>query len=181
MWRTDELHAGLRLNEYAESARRFVWNELADWYLEAVKARLADAGRRPRGRARGARARVRQRAPPAAPDRAVRDGSALAAPARASEGRAADSRGLAETRQRATNRAASKEFELVRETVLAVRQIRGDNAVAPGKSIEVMVRPASGDGLSALFDRERRHDRPSHAVRGDRRGDTRPAARRHMR
>src|SRR6476646_4312169 len=31
---------GLRLNEYAEAARRFVWNELADWYLESVKARL---------------------------------------------------------------------------------------------------------------------------------------------
>ncbi len=43
-WTDDERAAGLRLNEYAETARRFVWNELADWYLEASKARLATAG-----------------------------------------------------------------------------------------------------------------------------------------
>jgi len=35
---------GLRLNEYAEVARRFVWNELADWYVESVKQRLSVAG-----------------------------------------------------------------------------------------------------------------------------------------
>ena len=43
-WRAEELSAGLRLNEYAETARRFVWNELADWYLEAIKTRLATPG-----------------------------------------------------------------------------------------------------------------------------------------
>jgi len=43
-WLSDELTAGLRLNEYAETARRFVWNELADWYLEAIKTRLATPG-----------------------------------------------------------------------------------------------------------------------------------------
>jgi valyl-tRNA synthetase len=44
MWRESERFAGLRLNEYAESARRFVWNELADWYLESVKGRLETPG-----------------------------------------------------------------------------------------------------------------------------------------
>jgi len=44
VWREDELNAGLRLNEYAETARRFVWNELADWYLEAIKTRLLTPG-----------------------------------------------------------------------------------------------------------------------------------------
>jgi valyl-tRNA synthetase len=43
-WKQSELHAGLRLNEYAETARRFVWNELADWYLESVKSRVATDG-----------------------------------------------------------------------------------------------------------------------------------------
>jgi len=43
-WRSEELTAGLRLNEYAETARRFVWNELADWYLEAIKPRLLTPG-----------------------------------------------------------------------------------------------------------------------------------------
>jgi valyl-tRNA synthetase len=44
VWLPEELAAGLRLNEYAETARRFVWNELADWYLEAIKTRLLTPG-----------------------------------------------------------------------------------------------------------------------------------------
>ncbi|MEO8562673.1 MAG: valine--tRNA ligase [bacterium] len=43
-WSDEELNSGLRLNEYAETARRFVWNELADWYLEAIKTRLLTPG-----------------------------------------------------------------------------------------------------------------------------------------
>ncbi len=39
-WTEAERGRGLRLSEYAEAARRFVWNELADWYLESVKPRL---------------------------------------------------------------------------------------------------------------------------------------------
>ena len=44
VWLEDEQTAGLRLNDYAETARRFVWNELADWYLEAIKTRLQTPG-----------------------------------------------------------------------------------------------------------------------------------------
>jgi valyl-tRNA synthetase len=44
VWLEEERGAGLRLNEYAETARRFVWNELADWYLEAIKTRLLTPG-----------------------------------------------------------------------------------------------------------------------------------------
>jgi valyl-tRNA synthetase len=43
-WPVTERQLGLRLDAYAESARRFVWNELADWYVEAVKARLTVSG-----------------------------------------------------------------------------------------------------------------------------------------
>jgi len=43
-WTDAERGRGLRLSEYAEAARRFVWNELADWYLESVKSRLAAEG-----------------------------------------------------------------------------------------------------------------------------------------
>ncbi|MBA3671689.1 MAG: valine--tRNA ligase [Gemmatimonadaceae bacterium] len=44
VWLEEERPIGLRLNEYAETARRFVWNELADWYLEASKTRLLTPG-----------------------------------------------------------------------------------------------------------------------------------------
>jgi valyl-tRNA synthetase len=44
VWLDEERSAGLRLNDFAETARRFVWNELADWYLEAIKTRLLTPG-----------------------------------------------------------------------------------------------------------------------------------------
>jgi len=43
-WTDAERGRGLRLSEYAEAARRFVWNELADWYLESIKPRLMQEG-----------------------------------------------------------------------------------------------------------------------------------------
>ena len=44
VWTDAERTAGMRLDAYADAARRFVWNELADWYLETVKPRLAAGG-----------------------------------------------------------------------------------------------------------------------------------------
>ncbi len=154
VWREDERYAGLRLNEHAESARRFVWNELADWYLESVKGRLDTAGD-DREVARAVLVHAFDRAlrllHPVVPfvteslwqrlpalDRTAGAFLAQASwPVRASLG-AAD---------------AAREFDLVRDVVLAVRQIRGDNAVPPGKSIEVLVR-ATGDGGGDLFEQE---------------------------
>ncbi len=43
-WPEQERQMGMRLDAYAEAARRFVWNELADWYVEALKPRLATPG-----------------------------------------------------------------------------------------------------------------------------------------
>jgi valyl-tRNA synthetase len=43
-WAENERNVGLRLDEYAEAARKFVWNELADWYVEACKQRLSVPG-----------------------------------------------------------------------------------------------------------------------------------------
>ncbi len=44
LWTDAERPRGLRLSEYAEAARRFVWNELADWFVEAAKPRLSSEG-----------------------------------------------------------------------------------------------------------------------------------------
>ncbi len=44
VWREEQKFSGLRLNEYTEAARGFAWSELADWYLEAVKSRVAGGG-----------------------------------------------------------------------------------------------------------------------------------------
>ena len=139
-WRDDERYAGLRLNEYAESARRFVWNELADWYLESVKGRLApEAEPNDREVARAVLLHVFDAAlrllHPIVPfiTEALwqklpgrKPGEFLIRAAWPRLGAAPeDGRG--------------KEFELVRDAVLAVRQIRGDYNVAPGKMLDVTI------------------------------------------
>jgi valyl-tRNA synthetase len=43
-WPEHQRQMGLRLDAHAEAARRFLWNDLADWYVEASKTRLAEAG-----------------------------------------------------------------------------------------------------------------------------------------
>jgi valyl-tRNA synthetase len=153
-WRENERYAGLRLNEYAESARRFVWNELADWYLESVKARL-DVPGADREVARAVLVHAFDNAlrllHPAVPfvTEALwqklpghRDGTFLARaewPARRGDG---------------TSEAA-QDFELVREAILAVRQSRADNGVAPGKPIDVLIRPATDHNrLRGVFESE---------------------------
>jgi valyl-tRNA synthetase len=154
VWRDNERYAGLRLNEYAEAARRFVWNELADWYLESLKARL-DAPGEDREVARAVLVH--------AFDSALRllhpivpfvteslwqrlpthvDGEFLA-------------RAAWPTRRGDTMSRGAADFELVRQAVLAVRQIRADNNVPPGKAVDVHVRPAAGDASArAVFERE---------------------------
>ena len=140
VWRVDERYAGLRLNEYAESARRFVWNELADWYLESVKGRLAaDAAPEDREVARSVLLHVFDRAlrllHPIVPF--ITEALWQKLPGRtAGEFLVRASWPRLVTREGAPR---GEDFELVREAVLAVRQIRSDYNVAPGKTLDVIV------------------------------------------
>jgi valyl-tRNA synthetase len=138
VWRDDERRAGMRLSDLAETARRFVWNELADWYLEAIKSRLsADGADREVARAvlvhvfdRALRLlhpvvpfiteSLWQRLPGRVP------GEYLVRASWPAAGSVADL-------------AASSEFDLVRETVGAIRQIRADYNLPPGKMIDAVV------------------------------------------
>jgi len=151
VWTDAERFAGLRLNEYAEAARRFVWNELADWYLESVKARLETPGA-DRDVARAVLVHAFDNAlrllHPAVPF--VTESLWQKLP-----GRGANEflvRAAWPKRRATAESTAAQEFELVREAVLAIRQIRGDNNVAPGKTIEVHVKPRAD--ARALFERE---------------------------
>jgi len=155
IWKDDERYAGLRLNEYAESARRFVWNELADWYLESVKGRLDTPG---------ADRDVARAVLVHAFDNALRllhpivpfvtetlwqrlpnhvDGEFLV-------------RATWPVARAAEPSTAASEFETIRQAVLAVRQIRGDNNVAPSRAIDVIVVPGTSDhgGPRALLEEE---------------------------
>jgi valyl-tRNA synthetase len=149
-WREDR-YSGLRLSEYAEVARRFVWNDVADWYLETTKGRIGAEGTD----SEVARAVLThafdyalrllhpimpfitetlwQRLPfPVATDRC--DFLAIAPWP------------LPHPVSRSETDSITR-FDLVREAVSAVRQIRSDYAIPPGKSIDVTVQPRANARL----------------------------------
>jgi valyl-tRNA synthetase len=156
VWKTDERYQGLKLNEYAEAARRFVWNELADWYLESLKGRMDTPGP-DREVARAVLVHCF--------DHALRLLHPIVPFITESLWQRLPSHQAGEFLVKATwpvvratqpSRAAT-EFETIREAVLAVRQIRGDNNVAPSKQIDVVVVPSSenaGGGTRALLESE---------------------------
>jgi valyl-tRNA synthetase len=153
VWTEAERYAGLRLNEYAEAARHFVWNELADWYLESLKGRL-DAPGADRDVARAVLVNAFDNAlrllHPVVPF--VTEALWQKLP-----GHKADEflvRAAWPSVRNITPSRGSQEFETVREAVLALRQIRGDNNVAPGKVIEVVIVTKPGAEVTALFDAE---------------------------
>lgn len=142
-WRAEERYAGLRLAEYAEAARRFIWNDVADWYLETTKGRIT-AGGNDSDVARAVLTHVFdhalrllhpimpfitetlwQRLPfPVAADRCEFLAIApwpIPHPSSANE------------------KDAMERFDLIRDAVSAVRQIRSDYAIAPGKSIDATI------------------------------------------
>jgi len=129
----------LRLNEAANAAYRFLWNDLADWYLEAIKPRLF--GEQPGGEV--ARAVVVQtfdvalrllhpvmpfvtetlwkRLPGRHPDATL-----VVAPWPRPDGRASDPRAMAE-------------FSAGQEVITAIRSIRSEYEVPPGQLVRVTV------------------------------------------
>jgi valyl-tRNA synthetase len=134
VWDSSELRAGLRLSEYTESARRFVWNELADWYLESTKGRLAAGGddgevaRAVLAHAFDSALRLLQPIVPFITDVLWRKLPI------ADENRG-DFIARARWPVRDDRFAAEPEFDLVREAINSVRQLRADYAIPPGDRI----------------------------------------------
>ncbi len=141
-WSEAERTAGLRLNEYTEAARAFVWNELADWYLESVKGgRLtsaeedADVARAVLVHAFDQALRLLQPIVPFVTETlwqrlpGVTEQDFLAA--------------APWPRQRDVPGETSA-FELVREIVTAARQLRGDYAIPPATTLPLAIVPAEG-------------------------------------
>ncbi|MDB4908172.1 MAG: Valyl-tRNA synthetase [Gemmatimonadetes bacterium] len=155
-WKKEERYAGMRLNEYAEGARRFVWNELADWYLESAKARLlaggddGDVARAVLVHAFDGALRLLHPAIPFVTEKLWQllpghvGGTYLASAtwptAPASEGH---------------------EFDLVISAVNALRKIRSEYNVAPGKVIEGTIVPRRGAVQGRVLD--------AHAILGEER------------
>ena len=152
-WTDAERVSGMRLNDLAETARRFVWTELADWYLEAIKGRLATPGP-DRDAARAVLVHVF--------DRALRllhpivpfitetlwqrlpghaDGTLL-------------TRAEWPVRAGAADAGSVAAFEQVRAAVVAIRQVRSDNAIAPGKFVDAVLVATVGSEARRAFDGE---------------------------
>ena len=134
-----------RLNEAASAVYHFIWSDLADWYLEQAKPRLY--GSEPGGDV--ARAVI---------GRTFEVALAVLHPimpfVTEALWRRFPGRGAQETLvtapwprpdQRASDLTAEREFALVQELVGAIRQIRAEYGVEPGKTVNVRVsteRPA---------------------------------------
>ncbi|MBL0171803.1 MAG: valine--tRNA ligase [Gemmatimonadaceae bacterium] len=147
-WTDAERGRGLRLSEYAEAARRFVWNELADWYLESIKPRLFAEGGADREVARAVLAhafdgalRLLQPMIPFITEALWQhlpqtpDGEFLAQAAWPT----ARVAGAVSDRERALVAL----FESAREAVQGIRQVRAEYNVTPGAMITAIVNPTS--------------------------------------
>jgi valyl-tRNA synthetase len=143
VWNGAERYTGLRLNEYIESARSFAWSELADWYLESVKSRLAVPGE-DRETARAvlvyAFDQVLRLLQPVVPF--VTDALWQRLPRE-------DTTALAIEPWPVVRAVAGdvNDFSLVIDAVNAVRRLRADYSIAPGKSVActLVPSPASAD------------------------------------
>jgi valyl-tRNA synthetase len=151
VWDPSELKAGLRLSEYTESARRFAWNELADWYLESTKGRLAAGGddgevaRAVLAHAFDAALRLLQPIVPFITDVLWRRLPI-----------AAENRGdfIARSAWPRQNQSfgSGAEFDLVREAINAIRQLRADYAIPPGDRIHASLDAVSVADAQILSD-----------------------------
>ncbi len=150
-WPEGSARLGMRLDAYAEVARRFVWDEVADWYVEVSKGRLGESGS-DRDTARAVLVHVFDRAlrllHPIVPfiTEALwqrlpgrREGELLAA----AEWPGRDER----------FGATEREFEEVRAAVTTIRRLRAEYAVPPGTVVDAILSPpghtagiGSGDG-----------------------------------
>jgi valyl-tRNA synthetase len=135
-WTDTERTAGLRLNEYTEAARGFAWSELADWYVETVKSRLtSDSPDREVARAVLVYAfdQALRLLQPIVPF--VTDALWQRLPGRRDDEFIA----VAPWPRPLSVGGDVTQFELVKEIVSVVRQIRGDYAIPPGMTVDVFV------------------------------------------
>ncbi len=154
-WPEEELRAGLRLDDYAETARRFVWNELADWYVESVKPRMS-AGGGDGEVARAVLAHVFDSAlrllHPVVPF--ITETLWQRLPGRVEgEFLARASWPRRRAKVNAAARDAAADFELVREAVVGIRQARAEYDVPPGKIVDATLAGAT-ERARAVFTRE---------------------------
>jgi valyl-tRNA synthetase len=139
-----------RMNDAASAAYHFIWSDFADWYVEAIKPRLY--GDVPGGDvARAVAYRVFDTAlrllHPVMPF--ITEAIWQKLPGRAPGELLATAR-WPEPDRRAVDADALAKFAMMQELVTALRQIRADNGVEPGKQIEATIVSATSIMNGAL-------------------------------
>jgi valyl-tRNA synthetase len=130
-----------------------VWNELADWYLESTKSRLASGGddgevaRAVLAHSFDAALRLLQPIVPFITDVLWRQ-------LPVAEVNRGDYIARAMWPTRDDSFRSNNEFELVREAVNSIRQLRADYAIPPGDRIQATLESANGSDV-AIFTEER--------------------------
>ena len=150
-WRPEERYAGLRLSEFAESSRRFVWNDVADWYVETTKGRISGGGTDSEV-ARAVLVHVFEHAlrllHPIMPFITETLWQRLPVPVASERPEFLAIADWPAPHPLSKNEKGSiARFDLVREAVSAVRQIRSDYAIAPGKSIDTIIQSKANAAL----------------------------------
>ena len=149
-WPDGSERLGMRLDAYAEFVRRFVWDEIADWYVEVSKGRLGETAA-DRDVARGVLVHVFDHAlrllHPIVPF--ITEALWQRLP-----GRREDELLAAAPWPRIDARftGAEREFEEVRAVVTAIRRIRADYGVPPGTQVDVVLTPPSSGTEHASSD-----------------------------
>jgi len=146
---TDALER-FRLNEAAAAAYRFVWSDLADWYIEQIKPRLY--GDQPGGDiARAVAAQTfdvgLRLLHPVMPF--ITEALWKRLPGRSNQASIARAPWPRPDR-RAEDGDAVRRFGLIQELVTAVRQVRAEYGVAPGQAVRVVVSNAGRDSRAAI-------------------------------
>jgi valyl-tRNA synthetase len=138
-WPDGSERLGMRLDGYAEVARRFVWDELADWYVEVSKGRLSDTAA-DRDVARAVLVHVFDRAlrllHPIVPF--ITEELWQRLPGRREDELLAVAR-WPEIDERFTG--PEREFEEVRAAVTAIRRLRAEYGVPPGTHVDAVLAP----------------------------------------
>ncbi|HEV2291869.1 MAG TPA: class I tRNA ligase family protein, partial [Gemmatimonadales bacterium] len=139
-----------RLNDAASAVYHFLWSDFADWYVELIKPRLY--GDQPGGDvARAVAYRVFDTAlrllHPVMPF--ITEELWQKLPGRA-DGEWLAAAQWPRSDRRAADAAALRQFALVQEAVGAIRQIRAEYGIEPGKQITAVVTPATPDARAAL-------------------------------
>ncbi|HEY7614578.1 MAG TPA: valine--tRNA ligase, partial [Gemmatimonadales bacterium] len=148
-----ESYERFRLNEAAAAVYRFIWSDLADWYIEQIKPRLygdapgGDVARAVAAQTFDVALRLLHPVMPFITETLWRrfpgrpaEASISVAPWPRPDRRAEDSRAL-------------QEFGLVQEVIGAIRAIRAEYGIQPGQPVRAVV--TRGDASDGALDRER--------------------------